>query len=153
MSARHPEPLREILDGLAIVEEPLLDEPHCARDRRRSTVPRRCPWCGLGATPQAGAKPRALSRGGDNVTGPGGLYGTDGTAIDPRSHDAGKGPSVKSAVSRKPRAVADAPIKADTFAHNGPSVAREPSPAVGPDDDVRKRRDHIGRSRYARVQA
>src|SRR5882724_7917855 len=88
MSARHPEPLGEILDGLAIVEESTLDELHCARDRRRRTAPRRCPWRGLGATPQAGAKPRALSRGGsgkeDDVTGLGGLHGTDGTAIDPR---------------------------------------------------------------------
>ena len=156
MSARHPEPLGEILDGLAIVEESTLDEPHCARDRRRRTAPRRCPWRGLGATPQAGAKARPLSRGGsgkeDDVTGLGGLHGTDGTAIDPRGQDAGKEPSVKSAVSCKPGAVADAPIKADTLAHNSPSVACAPSPAAGPDDDVRKRRDRVGRSRYARAQ-
>jgi hypothetical protein len=158
MSARHPEPLGEVLDGLAIVEESTLDEAHCARDRRRSPAPRRCPWRGLGATAQAGAKPRALSRGGsgkeDDVTGPGGFYRTGGTAIDPCGQDAGEEPSVKSAVSREARAVADAPIKADSVAvAHDPSVACEPSPAAGRDDDVRKRRDRDGRSRYCRLQA
>lgn len=157
MPARHPEPLGEVLDGLAIVEESALDEPHGARDRRRSPAPRRCPWRGLGATPQAGAKPRALSRGGsgkeDDVTGLGGFYRAGGTAIDPCRQDAGKEPSVKSAVSREPRAVAGAPIKADVVPHDSPSVACELSPAAGRDDDVRKRRDGDGPSRYCRVQA
>ncbi len=131
MSGRHPKRIGEILDALAIVQESALDEPQCACDCRRSTVPRRRPGCGLGSTPQAGTEPRALggSRGGeeDDVARLGRLHRTGGAAIDPCGQHAGEEPPVEPTVSRDPRAIACLGIEGDGFAHDSASLARKPS--------------------------
>lgn len=63
MSGRHPERIREVLDGLAVVEEPALDEPQGTRDCRRRAEPCGGAWRSLGSTPQARAEARSR-RGG-----------------------------------------------------------------------------------------
>jgi len=131
MSGRHPKRIGEILDALAIVQESALDEPQCACDGRRRTVPRRRPGCGLGSTPQAGAETGALGgrRGGeeDDVTRLGGLHRTRGAAIDPCGQHASEEPPVEPTVSRDPRAIARLCIEGERFAHDSASLARKPS--------------------------
>ena len=147
MSGRHPERIREVLDGLAVVEKPALDEPQRARDRRYRAVPRGCPGRGLGSTPQAGAETRSLgggrSREKDHVARPGGLHRTGGPAVDPGGEHACEEPPVESRVSREAGAIAPAPIEGETFAHGNATLTRERGLAAAPDDDVRKRRDGV----------
>ena len=148
MSGRHPERIREVLDGIAVVEEPALDEPERTRDRGRRAVPRGCPRRGLGSTPQARAEARAFGGGRgreeDHVARLGGLHRTGGPAVDPGGEHAGEEAPVESRVSRDAGAIAPAPVEGEAFAHGNATLARKPGPATPRDDDVRKRRDGAG---------
>ena len=133
ISARHPERVGELLDGPAVVEEAAFDEAQGARDGRRGAMPRRCPRCGLGPTPQARTKARTLGRGRGGKEGDvarlGRLHRTRGTAIDPRGQHASEEAPVESPVPRDPRAIACPRVERDGPAHGAPSLPRQPPPA------------------------
>src|SRR2546425_1398409 len=130
MPGRHSERIREVLDGLAVVEESALDEPQRPRDRSRRAEPRGCPWRGLGSTAQAWAEARPLGGGRgrekDHVARLGRLHRANGPAVDPGGEHAGEEPPVESRVSRDAGAIAPVPVEGEAFSHGDATLAREP---------------------------
>ena len=125
MPSGHAERICEILDGLTIVEEASLEEPHRSGNRCPGAPPCRAPRRRFRTTPQAGAESRSFGggRGGEehDVLRLGRLHRTGRAAIDSCGQDTREEPPVEPGVARDPRAIASSPVENESRAHGGPA--------------------------------